>query len=197
MSSRVGGSRHEQHEQQAQRHDRKTEAAEQASRMPVGEASRNRCHDHQRGRPRRDQHADLDRRQSADILEVERQCDERDELCGVRADRGRHRQCEDGSPEQVDRQHRRGQCVLAVHEEPADDDADGEFHQHHGHPLATADAVERGDEQAECDGVHHRAQRIERMAGARRLRQKATGQQQRQHTGQTATRTATARTAPT
>ena len=42
-------------------------------------------------------------------------------------------------------------------------DADGELHQHDGGALAAADAVERGDEQSECDRIQHGADRIEGM----------------------------------
>ncbi len=94
------------------------------------------------------------------------------------ADRGGHRQCEHRAAEQIDRQHRCGQRVLAKHEEPADADADSKFDQHGDCSLAAADAVERGDEQAEGDRVQHRAQRIERMAGQRCSRQEAARQPQ-------------------
>ena len=63
-----------------------------------------------------------------------------------------------------------------MHEEPADQNAGDKFAQDHDGPLATADAVQRGDEQAEGDCVQHCAEGIERMAGERRSRQKAVRQ---------------------
>ena len=58
-----------------------------------------------------------------------------------------------------------------------------ELDQDDGCSMAAADAVERGDEQAEGDRVQHRAQRIERMAGPRRSRQEAARQQQGHNSG--------------
>jgi hypothetical protein len=47
-------------------------------------------HHDERGRPRCDQDANLNRRQAADVLEIERQCHEGDQLRGVRTDGGCH-----------------------------------------------------------------------------------------------------------
>ena len=151
--------------------------------MTIGQAPGDRRDHHQRGWPGRYQHTDLDRRQTADVLEVERQRHERNQLCRVCADRGGNGKCEHRAPEQVDRQHRRGQRVLTLHEEPTDSHADRELQQHGRQPLAAPDAIQRGDEQSERDRIQHRAHRIEWMAGARRWRQEPMREPQREHAG--------------
>ena len=115
---RVGRQHREQCHAEAEQHE--PDAAEQADRMPVGEAPRDRRHDADHQRPRRHEEAGLDLRAAEHVLEIERQRDEGEALHGERAHRGRRRQREHRPAEQVDRQHRRGMVGMPARQDEAE-----------------------------------------------------------------------------
>ena len=148
-------------------HHRQAEPAEQSGRIAVRQPPGDRRHHHQRGRPGRDQHADLDRRQAADVLEVERQRDERDQLC-ARARRSRWRptaRTPGGGTDRPAASARRSVNCRCTKNQPTAMLTANSISTVAG-ALAAADAVQRGDEQAEGDRVQHRA-RADRTDGRR------------------------------
>ncbi len=103
---------------------RQADAAEDAGRIAVGQAARDRRHDRDHQRPRRHEQAGLDRGPMQRFLEVEGQRDERHSLHHERADGGGRRQGEDRQLEQVDGKHRCWMIGVPADQKPSERDPD-------------------------------------------------------------------------
>ncbi len=173
--------RHQQQREQSHRQRRQSYAAQHTRRIAVAQAARDRRHDGHQHRPWRHQEAGLDRRAAQGGFKIKRQRHEGQALRGEGADRRQRGQGKQRAAEQIDRQHRRRVAALAPQQQREEDGGAGHLRQQGAQRDLVRAFAGGQDQQAERADVVERGQAVDGVAGARRVRQRATSQPDGDH----------------